>query len=215
MEILLLTAALGAAGLYLLARALLALRRGRLVAGGGNGVSGLALLLGAGLAFSVAANLHTYARLTAEQPVAELAFEAIGPQRYRVTLRRPGAAEDLSFELAGDEWQLDARFLKWRGLGNLLGLDARFRLERIGARYRDLERERAVPSTVYGLAEDTGLDLWSLGQRWDWLPLVDASYGSATYLPMRDRARFTVTATQSGLIARPVNAPAERSIERW
>ena len=42
-----------------------------------------------------------------------------------------------------------------------------------------------------------------------WLPFVDAVYGSATYMPMADGARYQVSITQSGLIARPLNPAAD------
>ena len=46
--------------------------------------------------------------------------------------------------------------------------------------------------------------MWALAQAQPrWLPFVDAIYGSATYLPMADGARYEVTLGQSGLIARP------------
>jgi hypothetical protein len=153
--------------------------------------------------FGVASNLHTYTRLTHEQPVARLAFERVGEQRYRATLTR-SSGEVRSLELRGDEWQLDARILKWRGWANLLGFDAHYRLERISGRYRDVAQERGEARTVEELGEARGIDLWQLAQsRPRWLPFVDAIYGSATYLPMADGARYRVSLGQSGLIARP------------
>ena len=69
------------------------------------------------------------------------------------------------FMLAGDEWQLDARVLKWKGWANLLGLDAQYRLERVSGRYRDIEQERNDERTVYALSENPGVDLWTLSTR--------------------------------------------------
>ena len=172
-------------------------------------VSLLALLALAGLGVAVALNLRTYARLTHEEPVAELSFEARAPQRYRATLTTVPDLQKRSFELAGDDWQLDARVLKWRGWATLLGLDARYRLERVSGRYRDIEQERTAPRSVYALGEEPTFDLWSLASQYpDWLPFVDAVYGSATYLPMAEGATYEVSLTQSGLIARPQNAAA-------
>lgn len=197
-------------GLLLLALATRRLFRAHFMAAGGSALAGLLLLSTAALTFVVSLNLHTYARLTHEQPVAEIVFEARGPQRYRATLTRMPSGEMQVFMLAGDEWQLDARVLKWKGWANLLGLDAQYRLERVGGRYRDIEMERSGERTVYGLSENSGIDLWELSTRYpQWLPFVDAIYGSATYLPMANGARYEVKITQSGLIARPLNAKAE------
>jgi hypothetical protein len=104
-----------------------------------------------------------------------------------------------TYVLNGDEWQLDARVLKWRGVANLLGLDARYRLERLGGRYVEIEQERTGPRSVYALGAPPALDLWLLARAYPrWLPFVDAVYGSATYLPMADGARFQVTISQTG-----------------
>ena len=186
------------------------LLRARFFAAGGSALMGFLLLACAALFFVVSLNLHTYARLTYEQPVAEIVFEGHGTQSYRATLTRMPGGEMQIFMLSGDEWQLDARVLKWKGWANLLGLDAQYRLERVGGRYRDIEQERYAPRTVYALSENPGVDLWDLSQKHPrWVPFVDAIYGSATYMPMAEGARYQVALTQSGLIARPLNAQAE------
>lgn len=191
------------------------LLRARFLAAGGSALMGFLLLACAALFFVVSLNLHTYSRLTYEQPVAELVFEGRGPQSYRATLTRMPGGEMQIFVLAGDEWQLDARVLKWKGWANLLGLDAQYRLERVGGRYRDIEQERHAERTVYALSENPGVDLWDLSTKYPrWLPFVDAVYGSATYMPMAPGARYQVSLTQSGLIARPLNSQAELAASR-
>jgi hypothetical protein len=197
-------------GALLLILACQRLVRARFLAAGGSLLMGALLLSVAGLLFLVSLNFHTYARLTYERPVAEIVFEARGPQRYRATLMEMPEGAMQIFMLSGDEWQLDARVLKWQGWANLLGLDAQYRLERVSGRYRDLEQERHDERTVYGLSENPGLDLWQISTEYpSWLPFVDAVYGSATYMPMADGARYQVAITQSGLIARPLNAAAD------
>ena len=199
-------------GLLLLAIACQRLFRARFLSATGSGLLGLLLLTAAALTFVVSLNFHTYARLTHEAPVAEIVFEARGPQSYRATLTRMPNGEMQVFMLAGDEWQLDARVLKWQGWANLFGLDAQYRLERVGGRYRDIEQERHSTRTVYDLSDNPGVDLWELSTRYPrWMPFVDAIYGSATYLPMADGARYEVKITQSGLIARPINASAQKA----
>jgi hypothetical protein len=196
--------ALAALGALLGVAGLRRLFQGRFVAALGSGLVGVALVAAALAIFGVAANLHTYARLTHEQPVAELSFERTGEQRWRATLRRLPSNEIWKLDLAGDEWQLDARVLKWRGWANLLGFDARYRLERISGRYRDVAQERSAPRTVHELGESAGIDLWALSQTHPrWLPFVDAIYGSAAYLPIAEGTRYEVTLGQAGLIARP------------
>jgi hypothetical protein len=196
--------ALAAVGALLVLAGLRRLFQARFFAAMRSWLAGLVLVAAAALLFGVATNLHTYARLTYEQPVAELAFEQTGEQRYRATLVKQPSGEIWKLDLSGDDWQLDARVLKWRGWANLLGFDALYRLERISGRYRDVAQERSAPRTVHDLADTRGIDLWELSQTHPgWLPFVDAIYGSATYLPMAEGARYEVTLGQAGLIARP------------
>ena len=200
--------ALAALGILLLLAGFRRLFHRRFFAAGRAWLGGVVLVAAALLLFGMASNLHTYARLTHEQPVAQLAFEQIGEQQYRATLTRQPAGEVTKLNLAGDEWQLDARVLKWRGWANLLGFDARYRLERLSGRYRDIAQERSAPRTVHELGEARGIDVWALAQaRPRWLPFVDAMYGSATYLPMAEGARYEVSLGQAGLIARPMGEP--------
>lgn len=203
-------------GLLLLALAIQRLRRGRFFAAGSSALFGILFLCVAGGFFIVALNLRTYSRLTYEQPVAELVFEAKGPQSFQVIVTQVPSGSMQILQVSGDEWQMDARVLKWRGWANLLGLDAQYRLERFGGRYRDIEQERTAPRSVYPLADNPGVDIWTLaanGSRW--VPFVDAVYGSATYLPMANGARYQVTMSQTGLLARPLNEAAQKAVFGW
>ena len=172
----------------------------------------LLLLAGAGL---VAANLFTYARLTHEQEAARVTSRQLGQRHYAVSLQ-PANAPLRHFELRGDEWQIDARVLKWRAMGNLLGLDTLYRLERLSGRYGDAASERAAQRTVHDLTQDAGLDLWALTRRYQrYVPLADALYGSAAFVPMAEGAEYTVSVSASGLVVRPVNEAARKAVGGW
>ena len=203
-------------GILLVAVACQRLLRAHFLQATGSALLGVILLAVAAVTFVVSLNLHTYARLTREAPVAQIVFEARGPQRFRATLTQVPEGEIQIFMLNGDDWQLDARVLKWQGWANLLGLDAQYRLERIAGRYRDIEQERHGDRTVYALSQNPGLDLWDLSIRHrQWLPFIDAIYGSAAYLPMAESARYEIKMTQTGLIARPINAAAQSAAGNW
>ncbi len=173
-------------------------------------------LAASGMLLLLITNLRTYSRLTYERPVATLEFEQRAPQRYVATLTRLPGLETETFELAGDEWQVDARVLKWTGFANVLGLDSRYRLERLAGRYRDIEQERTAPRSVYSLGKEPPIDLWELAKAHpSWFWFLDGLYGSATYLPMANGAQYEVTLTQSGLIARPRNPVAQAATSSW
>lgn len=213
-ELTLLAIGLGGIGALLLALGLRRLLRRRLLSATVEGLGGgLFVALGA-LVGALGLNLHTYQRLTYEQEIAVLEFRQLAPQRYLATLRAPGSTTGRRYELLGDEWQLDARVIKWHGVANLLGLDSRYRLERLGGRYREVADESARARSVHALAEERGLPLTILAEQ-DWLPWLDAYYGSAAYLPMADAAEYRVSLTQSGLVARPANDAARSAVGNW
>ena len=206
---------LGVAGLVLFFGGFKRLFHGHMAGGGARILFGLVLILGFALIAAVALDLRTYLRLTYEQPVATLNFAALGPQDFRATLT-DSTGQVHSVELRGDDWQLDARVLKWKGLATVLGLDPVYRLERLEGRYRNAGQESHDYHSVVDLSQDRGLDFWGLVQRnAGWLPLADASYGSATYLPMADGAQFTVSLGSTGLLARPTNKAAEEAMTHW
>ena len=187
----------------------------KMLSGGIQGIIGALLISLALLVASLATNLHTYQRLTHESSVATLRFEQLGPQHFRTILARPEAVAEI-YELYGDQWQLDARTLKWKGFATVLGLDSGFQLERLSGRYHNVEQEGAAPRSVHVLYKGEGIDIWSLARRYPrWLPWVDAVYGSATYMPMAHGARYQVSMSQSGLIARPLNPTAQKAVEEW
>jgi hypothetical protein len=177
-------------------------------------MGGIVLLLAASVAL-VSANLYTYARLTHEQEAARVSIRQLGPRHYVVSLRETKAAPR-HFELRGDEWQVDARVLKWRAMGNLVGFDTLYRLERLSGRYGDVVLERTAPRTVHSLAAETRVDLWSLlNAHHQYVPFADALYGSAVYVPMAEGAEYAVTVSTSGLVVRPTNEPARKSVGGW
>jgi len=212
----LLAVALALLGGLLLFRGLWRLRRRRFLAAGTHGVLATMMLAVGGVLIAISSNLYTYQRLSWERPVAEVQFRRLGPQRFQATLTYAGNQGTVRHVLKGDDWQIDARILKWRGVANLLGLDAEYRLERLSGRYNRIGQARTGPRTVYDLSNSSGVDVWSLARRYGtWFPWVDALYGSATYLPMANDASFQVSITQSGLVARPLNDVARRAVGNW
>jgi hypothetical protein len=202
-------------GVPLLVAALRRLRRLRLVGGTLYLLSGGTVILLVAVAGLVAANLFTYARLTHEQEAARITSRQLGERHFAVSLQARNAPPR-HFQVRGDEWQVDARVLKWRPMGNLVGLDTLYRLERLSGRYGDVTSERALQRTVYDLAEDPGLDLWTLTRRYQrYVPLADALYGSAAFVPMAEGAEYVVSVSASGLVVRPGNEAARKAVGGW
>lgn len=154
-----------------------------------------------------------YRRLAAEAEVARIDTQALAAQRYAVDIRTPDG-ENRRVEIAGDDWQLDARVIKWTPRAVVLGAPPLYRIERIGGRYRDIAQERSALRSVVALDDSVLPDLWTLKQRFPhWLPWIDADYGSAAYLPLVDGGRYVVTlAAAGGLVARPADEATARKI---
>jgi hypothetical protein len=203
------------AGILFLIAAVRRLRRRRVLGGAMHGAVALALMSLSACAALITANLRTYQRLTSEQPAAELQFTRTANREFNAVLTYP-KGERSNFALRGDEWQVDARVLKWHAFANMVGFDTAYRLERIGGRYAHVEDERTQLRTVYSLNPPQRIDPWDLVHRYhSWIPWIDALYGSATFLPMADGALFEIKVSQSGLVARPLNQAARDAIGSW
>ncbi len=194
----------------------------RFLKAAGLELSGIAFLFLASSTFLLASNLYTYQRLTYEQAVAEITFQQLDTQEYRAEIKALDSDFQKVVDLKGDEWQLDSQVLTWQGVATLFGLDANYRLHRISGRYLDISEEQLKPRSVFSLVdkpaiiEDDKFDLWKFAHKYqNWLHWVDASYGSAVFLPMTDGAKFQVSISRTGLIARPANKEARQAVSEW
>ena len=206
----------GAIGVLLCVLGIIKLSRRLMMSSVRYEITGIALLSVAAIFLLVSSNIHTYERLVYEQPVANISFHKISPKYYSAELTEIESGESWFFELRGDEWQIDAQILTWQGFANLLGLDSYYRLHRLSGRYTDIVEERNAPRTVHGLTAEQRIDLWSYASEYgDWISMVDATYGSAVFLPMNDKARYSISISRNGLVARPDNAVARKAVSGW
>jgi hypothetical protein len=202
-------------GLLFFIAAIRRLRRRRVLGGMAHSAAALIFLLAAACVVLVGTSLRSYQRLSSEQAAAELQFSKIGNRQFDAALSYPNGDRD-SFALSGDEWQIDARVLKWHAFANIVGFDAAYRLERISGRYSHVEEERTQTRSVYDLHPPGRVDPWELIHRYrSWIPWMDALYGSATFLPMADGALYEIKVSQSGLVARPLNQAAREAVGSW
>lgn len=168
-------------------------------------------LLGAALCLALAAlcgtisiGIRGYRALTHEAVAATIQMEPIAPQRFRATVTLADGRLHM-FDLAGDAVYVDAHVLKWRPLANLLGLHTAYELDRIAGRYQALSDEQNRERTVHSLAAAKPFDVFDLARRFRLLaPLVDAEYGSATFIHATEPATIEVRVSTTGLLVRPV-----------
>jgi hypothetical protein len=196
----------GALGAIFLLSAIIALFRARVLGFAMHLLAGLALVALGSLFGAIAVGTQGYRALAREDLAARIVVQPTGAQRFSATVRFADGRE-ASYDVAGDEIYVDAHILKWRPLANVLGLHTEYELGRLAGRYRDLDAERRAPRTVYPLGAERPLDLYRLRQRHTFLaPLVDAQYGSATFVPVTERAELEVRVSTTGLLMRDVSA---------
>jgi hypothetical protein len=167
-----------------------------------RGLVALLLLALAALAATVTVGLQGYRALTFEEVAATVRTEPVAPQRFRATITLPDRRLAM-YELAGDAFYVDAHVLKWHPWASLLGLRTVYELDRVAGRYNSIADERARPHTAYELARSKPVDLYFLARRRLLGPLVDAEYGSATFVAASRPATFEVRVSTTGLLARP------------
>ena len=140
-------------------------------------VAGAVLLL-------VGSNLYTFHRLTDESPIAELQFRKTGLQEYEATIIYGDFCHPEKYMLYGDQWRMDAQFLKWRS-------------------YLDVPDENTRRHLSHELYPEEQLDLLSILDRYNGrISPVDTLYGSSVYDAMQEDTLYRVYRTQSGLLAR-------------
>ncbi len=186
--------------------ALLRLRPFRFVS---RTIFGLLLLALGALAAAISIGMHGYTALTREDIAATLLVQPTGPQRFTATVRYPDLRE-VKFELAGDEVYVDAHILKWKPVANVFGLHTAYELDRIAGRYRSIEHERSAQRTVFALGRDKPLNLFDLRKRYVLLaPLLDAEYGSASYVNVSQPAEIELRVSTTGLLMREIKPGAQ------
>lgn len=162
----------------------------------------LLMLVTAFLFATISVATTGYKALTHEELAAEISIKKIAPQKFKALfLLADGKTEE--FILEGDEIYIDAHILKWKPVANIFGLHTAYELDRVAGRYRNLDEERTLTRTIYNLSEDKLADMFDLRRKYEFLsPLLDAEYGSATFIDIKDEKKLKVLVSTSGLLIR-------------
>ena len=185
-----------------------ALRRGRLSGAFARTVLGLLALAIAALAATVSIATQGYKALTREEVAAVVLTRSTGDTSFEAQFLFPDGRRE-TYELSGEQLYVDAHILKWKSIVNVLGLHTAYELDRVAGRFPELSDEQALDRTVFSLATEKPIDMFSLRQRYALLsPLLDAEYGSATFVPANRTAEFELRVSTSGLLIREVSDQA-------
>jgi hypothetical protein len=181
-----------------------------------TGMFGLSLLaLGVAVGI-VAYDIYSYKQILVGQPVATINFEAIEDQYFDAQVV-DSTGNQQRFSLHGDQWQLDARIIKWNGYFSGFDIKPAFRLDRLSGRYYDIHKETTEKRSNFSLVKSPlQLDLWQfINEHPSWFSVVDANYGTARFLPMKSGALYEISLTNTGLNVRPLNDVASKAIAEW
>jgi len=139
----------------------------------------------------------SYQRLTHEEPILSLQFGELGKQHYIANIESPESVSG-EYELYGDQWRVDAQFVKMKYWANVLGIESRYALDRLQGRYISVHDENTRPHLAHSLISE-GLPSFAIfGLR----PFVDTEYGASTYQTIDVNKRFYVYKTPTGIIVR-------------
>lgn len=200
---------------FFLFRTINCARRLRLVRASGAGAGCLVSATLAGFGSMLLVSYWSYGQLTGEQLVSQIEFRRISPEEFQARLMISGEADQF-YILHGDEWQMDAKIVTWKPPATILGLDPIYQLDRLSGRYAEIGREQTEARTVHSLSPGMPIDIWKFTRRFPALiPGIDAYYGTATYVPMVDGARYEVSLSRDALIARPANDQAREAVGQF
>ncbi len=200
----LIAAFLALAGLISVVAGIRALGRRRALRFTMRTLLGLLLVVSGLLLATLGVATRGYQSLTHEVVAATVTVRPDADQQFAADVLFPDGRQ-ATFALAGDQIYIDAHILKWKPVGNFLGLHTAYELDRVAGRYRELRQERNGPRTVFSLAEDKAVNIFHLRQRYALLsPLLDVEYGSATFVPASRPARYEVRVSTTGLLVREI-----------
>jgi hypothetical protein len=189
----------------------LLLRRRRLIAASVNGFIGLPFLLVGGFFSLLLLNLQTYHQLTSEITLVDVHIGQ--PTDQGLPLRLAFADQEDTYFIQTPQWRLDARFVKWKPWMSLFGKEPIVRLERLEGRGTNSDGRQVLNS--YELGKQLAWTDEIVSAVSDKIGLIDSVFGSSVYMPSAPGAEYRVTASISGLVARPMNQYARNAVLGW
>ena len=151
---------------------------------------------------TITISINGYQALTKEELAATVIITPISKQKFNAQFIMPDGTRK-NFELAGDQLYVDAHILKWKPIANVLGLHTSYELDRVSGRYSSLNDERKKVHTHYSLSEDKIFDMFNLRDKFAFLsPLLDAEYGSASFISSNSSMEFKILVSTTGLLIR-------------
>jgi hypothetical protein len=138
----------------------------------------------------------TYTSLTQEKAIATITFEKEDTQSqiYTAYLRTPNGSNIGNYTIYGDQWRIDATFIKMEYWANILGVDSKYTLDRLEGRYKNINDENTKEHKSYKLEGHSLINSFDF--------FFDTTYGSSVYQDIKLKILYKVLKTQTGLMVR-------------
>lgn len=149
--------------------------------------------------FFAALSFAIYTRLNNEKPIASIYFKKEAPKVFQAHLSTEDSEHIKKYKIFGDQWRIDAQFIKIKPWANILGLDAHYNLERFEGRYKDIQEQNTNKKLSYSLSNNS-IEVPQFLITYNFI--IDSEYGSSTYKNIKLNTLYTVYRTQYGLIVR-------------
>ena len=150
----------------------------------------------------------TYNALTYEEPIAIVTFGDYNKtsQTHTMHLKDDDGNFIGDYKIYGDQWRIDARFVKMKNWANILGMDSRYALDRVEGRYENVEDQNNKKNVAYDLGKDDHDLVFGSGF------FVDTEFGTSVYKEIDPKMVYTVYKTQSAMIVRsqPIQTTKEK-----
>jgi hypothetical protein len=148
----------------------------------------------------------TYTSLTKEEPVATITFNKKGEDEYLAHILDNKGSLIGDYSIYGDQWRIDAKFIKMEYWANVFGIDSKYVLDRFEGRYSDIKKQNNNKHKAYDLEDHSLIDTMSF--------FIDTTYGSSTYKDIKLNTTYTVLRTQTGLMVREhsLNSSSKKNI---
>lgn len=200
--LIILTAIFALLALFFLVLTVSSSKKRKIMATSKNFVVTLLMISLSALFGTISISIHGYQALTKEELAATVIITPIAEQKFNAQFIMPDGSKQ-TFALAGDQLYIDAHILKWKPLANIFGLHTSYELDRVSGRYSDLNDERNKVHTYYSLSQYKVFDMFDLRQKFALLsPLLDAEYGSASFINSNSSVEFKIMVSTSGLLIR-------------
>mgnify|MGYP001445133491 CR=1 FL=1 len=172
-----------------------------------RGISGILLIFVAVSLLWLTFLVQSYLGLTGNIRVAQVRAMTVTNASHEMSVElvlydtNGHQLSDQTYSLLGDEWMLQADFIKFPTWLNVLGFHSGYKIVRLEGFYQDPKLESNSKHTVVELnGGEDGFFTTMRTQSFWFSPFVDAYYGNAAFAPAG--ATYDVFASQDGLFAK-------------